>query len=530
MNEWWKLLKNNERNWKCQICTKYLSVFPIYQLPSDDKEFVCGRCLRRSNQGTRSLNIETSNSQTLFENIAGFLAFPCSYDVFGCKEELEVAKVVAHEGSCPFRNVKCPLNKIHQSLLSLEEVCDWKGSSDDLALHIKTYHKNYFREARQFSLHDNKTSFYFIEDGDYIFMVLFIYLQHVNKYLVPVYSTLNEIECRYFRYQLDVRTDSNFSVSYRKDWVETIPDQILEESFDKNDIILDVTYLNNFLKTDHFNVELLINRKIKKKTKTLKMKVPLNSGTVLSSNKYILDEEILHKIECMVCKDYMVPPIYLCKAGHSVCDSCTKMIQTCPSCRVEMTRIRNYQLEDLVESIDYHCRNKKLGCSVPVPLREFKRHEQNCEYTAKDCIIGCPWHGNNIQMLSHLRKEHELLDLDEVIIFNIRSQRRKFLKIVIYNGHIFEFVVIYGISFPFIFSLHCLSYHLKYKYEIHLLDKSENNLDMIVNNLCPMLDVTCEKYIDVIADDVKIPFKLIQHLIDDNSELSLKLTITNVKK
>lgn len=57
--------------------------------------------------------------------------------------------------------------------------------------------------------------------------------------------------------------------------------------------------------------------------------------------------------ECPVCMDIMSAPIYQCQSGHSLCNSCTKVLvpSICPICRQPMTQMRNWQLEDLISKV-----------------------------------------------------------------------------------------------------------------------------------------------------------------------------------
>ena len=40
--------------------------------------------------------------------------------------------------------------------------------------------------------------------------------------------------------------------------------------------------------------------------------------------------------QCPVCRDYALPPILQCQAGHLVCSSCRPRLSCCPTCRGQL--------------------------------------------------------------------------------------------------------------------------------------------------------------------------------------------------
>lgn len=54
--------------------------------------------------------------------------------------------------------------------------------------------------------------------------------------------------------------------------------------------------------------------------------------------------------ECPVCLETMSAPIFQCQSGHSLCNTCTTSLMppVCPICRLPMTQMRNWQLEEIV--------------------------------------------------------------------------------------------------------------------------------------------------------------------------------------
>lgn len=51
----------------------------------------------------------------------------------------------------------------------------------------------------------------------------------------------------------------------------------------------------------------------------------------ISTNHY---ERLIEELKCPGCANPMKAPIKLCSTGHSVCDSCTNTLDSCPLCKV----------------------------------------------------------------------------------------------------------------------------------------------------------------------------------------------------
>lgn len=106
-------------------------------------------------------------------------------------------------------------------------------------------------------------------------------------------------------------------------------------------------------------------------------------------------ENLRKQFECIVCLNYMRPPIMLCDVGHSLCNKCNKMISNCPICRATLSGKRNYKLEEIYELIDFPCKYKGKGCKHLCKGKELNRHENICKYAPKPCFFyNCNWIGN----------------------------------------------------------------------------------------------------------------------------------------
>lgn len=51
----------------------------------------------------------------------------------------------------------------------------------------------------------------------------------------------------------------------------------------------------------------------------------------ISTNHY---ERLIEELKCPGCANPMKAPIKLCTTGHSICDRCTNLLDSCPLCKV----------------------------------------------------------------------------------------------------------------------------------------------------------------------------------------------------
>eukprot|EP00388_Colpodella_angusta_P004408 GDKJ01014580.1.p1 GENE.GDKJ01014580.1~~GDKJ01014580.1.p1 ORF type:complete len:285 (-),score=49.98 GDKJ01014580.1:65-919(-) len=114
-------------------------------------------------------------------------------------------------------------------------------------------------------------------------------------------------------------------------------------------------------------------------------------------------------LECGLCLDLMIPPIFQCEDGHTFCNTCKEKLTTCPVCRSSVINIRCRALEKIVETIgEVECRFAKYGCKSVVPYFEKKNHEAKCQHRSIACFhLGCTFEGSSEELAFHLRDNHE---------------------------------------------------------------------------------------------------------------------------
>lgn len=124
-------LKELVEELKCDMCGKYLSCSPV--LLSTRGENVCGRCIAPPN--TES----TYTRNEIYEKVAAQILFPCMNKNIGCLENLPMQLMKCHEEQCSFNatSVPCPT-----SITTLDTVCSWTGTVENLEAHYQTAHNN----------------------------------------------------------------------------------------------------------------------------------------------------------------------------------------------------------------------------------------------------------------------------------------------------------------------------------------------------------------------------------------------------
>ncbi|CAL8133607.1 unnamed protein product [Orchesella dallaii] len=135
------------------------------------------------------------------------------------------------------------------------------------------------------------------------------------------------------------------------------------------------------------------------------------AATVLSAAKSYL--------ECPVCYETLVSPIYQCQNGHIICNNCIERLAQCGECRVPLAgaRIRNVALENICKSVDVKCPNRAEGCGVMTTVEKLKAHLEICGYHPinfcckflgwKECQVSV----NDSSVLSHLEAIHPVKKL-----------------------------------------------------------------------------------------------------------------------
>lgn len=124
---------------------------------------------------------------------------------------------------------------------------------------------------------------------------------------------------------------------------------------------------------------------------------------------------ILSILECPICFEYIVPPIYQCSNQHLLCLNCKQKQTQCPVCRVKLQNDRNLCMEKIAEYISYPCKYEGNGCSAMLSVFEKENHEKTClangQYhcclrTTGRNVSQCNWIGPHTESDGHIRQKH----------------------------------------------------------------------------------------------------------------------------
>jgi len=125
-----------------------------------------------------------------------------------------------------------------------------------------------------------------------------------------------------------------------------------------------------------------------------------------------LDENLLRELKCPECMQYMVPPIYLCQNGRSICSTCREERERSEFTFVgdSVLCIRNVALENIARCQKYPCDNRQSGCLDLFSNEDIAQHLLGCVYREFDCPLQlygkCSSKCMKSDMMNHLEKEH----------------------------------------------------------------------------------------------------------------------------
>ncbi|KAJ8924449.1 hypothetical protein NQ315_007246 [Exocentrus adspersus] len=168
--------------YKCCFCGLLLSVPPITLMSIKNETFRCGRCV--------SVKVNVNIRMSVYENVAQFLAFPCSYA--GCKMKLPWGKVLGHETNCPHRTIKCPLPYYYKcsSVFSVQDV------------------RNHFNDKHKFSVKTVGEVWHANVNSDYVYFMkadedqFFVYIRHQMRKIQVDVLAIGHTRYKKFRVSL----------------------------------------------------------------------------------------------------------------------------------------------------------------------------------------------------------------------------------------------------------------------------------------------------------------------------------------
>ncbi|XP_066258517.1 uncharacterized protein [Euwallacea similis] len=293
---------------KCFLCTKYLSVPPIFILPNN--LFVCGRCdIPKGQSFTR---------HSLFENVAVFLLFPCNNS--GCLETLKWGHVTQHELYCQYREIRCC-------------ICQSSYEAGNVMKHFQQKHPNNLFIDEDLMITKTQT---YGEECSAAFLVSikslkFMVFLELKSFLIIKVVPLAKLDDPYY---FDVNFDAeNHTVNWKNQQIIEclMGDDWLEHQYD----------ISHMKRTKYLKIQLIIYDYNKKEC-----------NTKPEYSYHSVQEVIAPLLECPVCLQIMKDKIEICKKGHSVCVSCKAKLLRCHLCRSEFVGTRNFSLETMSSNLE----------------------------------------------------------------------------------------------------------------------------------------------------------------------------------
>ncbi|KAF8820666.1 putative E3 ubiquitin-protein ligase SInaT4 [Cardiosporidium cionae] len=116
----------------------------------------------------------------------------------------------------------------------------------------------------------------------------------------------------------------------------------------------------------------------------------------------------LDVLKCIVCCEFMTPPIFQCLEGHVLCKDCQKNVQSCPFCRCDTCNIRCRALEQLTETLtELPCTFANYGCLKTLHYNTKLQHEKNCPFHPLKCLrFECDFSALPDALVEHLIHQH----------------------------------------------------------------------------------------------------------------------------
>ncbi|CAH1966884.1 unnamed protein product [Acanthoscelides obtectus] len=335
------------QNLKCSICGRYLSVPPV---SGPKGKYTCGRCRP---------NVEASGP---YEEIAKHILFPCSNE--DCKSRLKWGEVLAHEYVCQFRKTPCPFPTCYVRLFFSR-----------LFNHFNEVHKSYVHNRHcnitlNFSQAPLHLSVHCYSYSQTVFLVFVKtatnWPMHTFSFALAALPNSDRVSLSDKQYAVNLYLNSTAGNAVIKKIGEVVPQYDIDKhclpcitgkcnkSWHQGENFLDVTFEGidaNYYYND------------------IKCIVKVDKSTSLAE-----------RLECPVCKNYMINAIFICPTGHSLCGKCKAMITTCPLCKCGMGSTRNYTLEEVAETLEVPCHNDFMGCVFVGSVAETIQHEANCSF------------------------------------------------------------------------------------------------------------------------------------------------------
>ncbi|CAG7734651.1 unnamed protein product [Allacma fusca] len=105
-----------------------------------------------------------------------------------------------------------------------------------------------------------------------------------------------------------------------------------------------------------------------------------DSAAVGALHELASSNELKKCLECPICNEVPLAPIYTCSKGHTICGKCRAELR-CGICQEDLSRTpRNVAIELIVASSSFWCKYLADGCSRILKGSEYRAHAEECEF------------------------------------------------------------------------------------------------------------------------------------------------------
>lgn len=85
-------------------------------------------------------------------------------------------------------------------------------------------------------------------------------------------------------------------------------------------------------------------------------------------------------LQCPICTEFAVTPVYSCENGHIICGICFEKVKKCNSCDKDLSPNGLVERILRMEGVRFPCRNSNFGCTQKIKPSDMKRHLSTCDY------------------------------------------------------------------------------------------------------------------------------------------------------
>jgi len=137
-----------------------------------------------------------------------------------------------------------------------------------------------------------------------------------------------------------------------------------------------------------------------------------DSAAVGSLHEMASANDLKKALQCPICEEVPLAPIYTCSSGHSICGKCREELK-CGLCGEDLSNGRNKAVELIVASSSFWCKYMSDGCPEVVKGSEYRSHADVCDFRRIKCF---EWEVNKCKgeeirfkdYFKHLKSQHEI--------------------------------------------------------------------------------------------------------------------------